>query len=571
MTDQTRTMTAGAALLSRMATLGVDYIFANSGTDFPPVIEGLSEAEADGIALPKTVTVPFESAAVGMAHGYTLATGRAQAVMVHTNVGLANAAMGAINAACDNIPMLLMSGRTPTLEQGRLGARTVPIGWGQEMLDQASLIREACKWDYELRFPEQIFDVMDRAHGITTSTPKGPVYVSLPREVLSETIPAQGSERRTQMTGVEIDAVTAQLTQVADLIANADHPVIFAQHGAGDQAAFEALSRLTQRWGIPVCQYWAVELALPTTHPMAADPDPRPLLDRADVILCLDALAPWSPAQAEPHEDAKVIQIGPRPLAERSGVRNFRCDLGVTSEVAPAILALEEALEPFWADHAEDATARSTALARSHAQQQEKRFGAAIAQRNAAALTKPWISLTLSRALADRDAAVFSELGCQLPSMQLTRHQSWFDGPHAGGLGWGFPAAMGFALARPDHTVVATMGDGSYMFANPVACHQIAEALGLSMIVLVLNNAEWGAVRQSVVDIYPDGHAARANSVPLTDLSPSPNFTQVAKASRAWARHVKDADGFEEALAEALDYIQARRGLAFIEVTIGKS
>tara|TARA_R110000850_G_scaffold168135_4_gene293196 strand:- start:559 stop:2274 length:1716 start_codon:yes stop_codon:yes gene_type:complete len=570
MKNQTRTMTAGAALLSRMATLGVDYIFANSGTDFPPIIEGLSEAEAEGIPLPKTVTVPFESAAVAMSHGYTLATGRPQAVMVHTNVGLANAAMGAINAACDNIPMLLMSGRTPTVERGRLGARTVPIGWGQEMLDQSSLIREACKWDYELRFPEQIFDVTDRAYGIATSTPKGPVYVSLPREVLSETIPAEGSDRRPQMSGVGIGAVAAQMAQVAELLAQAEHPMIFAQHGAGGQAAFEALSRLTQRWGIPVCQYWAVELALPTTHPMAADPDPRPLLERADVILCLDALAPWSPAQAEPREEAQVIQVGPRPLADRSGVRNFRCDLGVTSEVAPAIMALEEALEALWPDHAESVTARSDTLARTHAEQQDRRFGAAVAQRNAAALTKPWISHTLSQALADRDAAVFSELGCQLPSMLLTQHQSWFDGPHAGGLGWGFPAAMGFALAQPDRTVVATMGDGSYMFANPVACHQIAEALEISMIVLVLNNAEWGAVRQSVVDIYPDGHAARSNVVPLTDLSPSPNFMQVAMASRAWARRVKDADRFEEALAEALDHTQAQRGLAFIEVIIGK-
>ncbi|ASM74867.1 MULTISPECIES: thiamine pyrophosphate-requiring protein [Roseobacteraceae] len=571
MTDDTSTMTAGAALLSRMATLGVDYIFANSGTDFPPVIEGLSEAEAAGIALPETVTVPFESAAVAMAHGYTLATGRPQAVMVHTNVGLANAAMGAINAACDNIPMLLMSGRTPTVEKGRLGARTVPIGWGQEMLDQSSLIREACKWDYELRFPEQIFDVMDRAHGIATSTPKGPVYVSLPREVLSETIPAKGAARRPQMAGVQVQVVDTQMAQVAEVLANATHPVIFAQHGAGSAAAFDALSRLAARWGIPVCQYWAVELALPTTHPMAAGPDPRALLERADVVLCLDVLAPWSPNQVEPLDDALVIQIGPRPLQERSGVRNFRCDLGVTSEVAPAILALEAALDLLWDAQADRVTQRAKTCAKAHGQEQRKRFDAALATRDGAALTKSWISHALARSIAGVDAAVFSELGCQLPFMQLARHQSWFDGPHAGGLGWGFPAAMGFALAQPDKTVIATMGDGSYMFANPVACHQIAEALGLSLIVIVLNNAEWGAVRSSVVDIYPDGHAARANAVPLTDLSPSPDFVKVAEASRAWARHVSDADGFEAALAEAQAHVTAKRGLALIEVAIGKS
>ncbi|WP_413208397.1 thiamine pyrophosphate-requiring protein [Rhodospirillum sp. A1_3_36] len=563
-------MTSGAALLSRMATLGVDYIFANSGTDFPPVIEGLSEAKVKNIPLPHTVTVPFESAAVAMAHGYTLATGRAQAVMVHTNVGLANAAMGAINAACDNIPMFLMSGRTPTLESGRLGARTVPIGWGQEMLDQSSLIREACKWDYELRFPEQIFDVTDRAYGIAASTPKGPVYVSLPREVLSETIPAAGSTRRPQMTAATVEASVTQISRVAELLAEAEHPVIFAQHGAGSSDAFAALSRLTNDWGIPLCQYWAVELALPTTHPMAAGPNPAPLLEKADVVLCIDVLAPWSPAQIEPLEEAVVIQLGPRPLQERSGVRNFRCDLGVTTEIAPAILALEEAMAKLLPEHQARVAGRAKKIAKVNAAEQSRRFADAAGERDAAALTKRWVSLTLSDHLAERDAAIFSELGCQFPFLRLTRHQSWFDGPHAGGLGWGFPAAMGFALARPEKTVVATMGDGSYMFSNPVACHQVAEALGLSMIVLVLNNAEWGAVRQSVLDIYPEGHASKTNAVPLTDLSPSPDFTKVAEASRAWARRVSAADAFEEALTEALAHMDAKKGLALIEVTIGK-
>lgn len=570
MNDDNR-MTAGAALLSRFSALGVDYVFANSGTDFPPVIEGLSEAEAEGMALPRTVTVPFESAAIGMAHGYTLATGRPQAVMVHTNVGLANVAMGAINAACDNIPMLLFSGRTPTLEQGRLGARTVPIGWGQEMLDQAGLVREATKWDYELRFPEQVFDVTDRAHGIASSTPKGPVYVSLPSEVLCETVPAEGALRRPQMRPATLGPDPAAMDEIARLIAGANNPVIFAQHGAGSPEAFDALARLTEAWGIPVCQYWAVELALATTHPMATGPHPRPWLEKANVILCLDVLAPWSPALAEPPEDATVIQIGPRPLQDRSGVRNFRCDIAVTSEISPAILALESALSDLRDADGQKAADRAKAIAQINETDRTARFDAAHADEGAAALTKRWVSHELSMHLQNRDAAIFSELGCQLPSMKLETHQSWFDGPHSGGLGWGFPAAMGFALARPERAVVATMGDGSYMFANPVACHQIAEALGISMLVLVLNNAEWGAVRQSVLDIYPDGHAARANAVPLTDLSPSPDFVKIAEASRAFARHAKTVAEFRASLSLALDHVAARKGLALIEVAVAKS
>ena len=136
------------------------------------------------------MVVPHEHLAVSMAHGHYFATGEPAAVILHTNVGLANGAIGAINAATDHVPMILMSGRTPTMERDRFGARTVPIGWGQEMRDQTALVREACKWDYEIRFPEQIPELLDRAHAIATSTPKGPVYLSLPREVLCEPCPA---------------------------------------------------------------------------------------------------------------------------------------------------------------------------------------------------------------------------------------------------------------------------------------------------------------------------------------------------------------------------------------------
>ena len=156
-TDATGSITAGGALLARLKALGVDYIFANSGTDYPPIIEGLAEAAANDIDLPEALVMPHESAAMGMAHGYYLATGRPQAVMAHTNVGLANCAIGAINAAAESIPILMFSGRTPILEKGHPGARTVPIGWGQEMRDQTALVREACKWDYELRYPARAF------------------------------------------------------------------------------------------------------------------------------------------------------------------------------------------------------------------------------------------------------------------------------------------------------------------------------------------------------------------------------------------------------------------------------
>ena len=152
--NQARPTTGAEAVLLTLKAKGIDYLFANAGTDFPTIIEAFA-ARSHGTEVPVPVTIPHETAAVAMAHGYYLVSGQPQAVMVHVNVGLANAAMGVINAASDNIPMLVMSGRTPITEHGREGARTTPIQYGQEMFDQASIVRDATKYNYEMRYAEQ--------------------------------------------------------------------------------------------------------------------------------------------------------------------------------------------------------------------------------------------------------------------------------------------------------------------------------------------------------------------------------------------------------------------------------
>ncbi len=149
MTDQRR-QTGAEAMLGALADCGVRWLFANAGTDFPPVIEALAQLGEDA---PEPVTIPHETAAVAMAHGVWLVTGAAQAVMVHVNVGLANAAMGVINAASDDVPVIVMSGRTPITETGRVGSRVTPIQYGQEMYDQSSIVRDAVRFSYEMRYP----------------------------------------------------------------------------------------------------------------------------------------------------------------------------------------------------------------------------------------------------------------------------------------------------------------------------------------------------------------------------------------------------------------------------------
>ncbi|MEQ8393524.1 MAG: thiamine pyrophosphate-requiring protein [Thalassospira sp.] len=561
------TLTAGGAVLARMKAIGIDYIFANSGTDFPPIIEGLAEAAAKDIDLPHALIMPHENAAMGMAHGYYLATGKTQAVMAHTNVGLANCAIGAINAATEQVPVILMSGRTPVMEKGRLGARTVPIGWGQEMRDQAALVRESTKWEYELKFPEQVPDVVDRAYAIASSVPKGPVYVSLPREVLCEPCPSDDIDGPLRQQPVQVAPPQASVEAAADILANAKNPVIIAQRGTGTVKAFDRFAKLVDQWGIPVVQYWAIQLALGTDHAMSAGMDPAPWLKDADAVVVIDCLAPWSPEIHSLRDDCKVVQVGQNPLYSRFPGRNFAADLSLCGETGDVIMMLAEALDRRHGDHEAACSERRGKVAAITAEIRKKALAAADAG-SVDPMSKAYVSRCLSNAIANRPATVFSELGCPLEPLSLSSHSSWFQEPHSGGLGWSFPASMGYQLADKDKLVVATMGDGSYMFANPTACHQIAEALELPILILVLNNNEWGAVRQSVTGMYPDGYAAKTNEMPLTALKPSPDFTKVAEASRAWVAKAKRAEDLPGILRDAIKHIDTKRTHALVEVTI---
>jgi acetolactate synthase-1/2/3 large subunit len=180
---------AGEAFLRALADHGIDYFFANPGTDFPPIVVAFSRAKQSNAKVPTPLVIPHENLAVAMAHGAYAMSGRPQAVMLHVNVGTANAINNIINLNRDNIPLILAAGRTPITEKGKFGGRNRYIHWGQEMFDQGGMLREAVKWDYELRVPEQVTDVVSRAYEITMSSPRGPVYLSLPREPLAAPMP----------------------------------------------------------------------------------------------------------------------------------------------------------------------------------------------------------------------------------------------------------------------------------------------------------------------------------------------------------------------------------------------
>ncbi|MGI9416523.1 MAG: thiamine pyrophosphate-requiring protein [Geminicoccaceae bacterium] len=548
------------AYLCLLKSRGVDWLFANAGTDFAPIIEALTRGNEDGRAMPEAVAITHENVAVGMAHGYYQVTGRPQAVMFHVNVGTANALMGLINAARDNVPMLFTSGRTPITEGGRTGSRDLPIHWGQEMFDQAGMLREVVKWDYELRYGEQIEAVVDRALATAMSEPRGPVYLSLPREALAE--PCEGVAIR-ESTTMPAPAAGAPSDEAIDralaMIEEAERPLVIV--GRGSAATFEPLAHLADKMALPVVHFWASRLGMATDHPLHAGFEVAGWIEDADVLLTVDAMVPWIPDRHRLAPGCRTIQLGPDPYFGNLPMRSYPADLAIAADPGTALQALVERTSGEMGSAAKERRADLI-----------ERIGSARAARldqvqtgRTTPMSASWISRCLDQAKPE-DAIVVTELGVDVGAMTFGRPDSLLSHSLAGGLGWGVPAALGAKLAAPDRLVVAAVGDGSYMFANPTACHQVAEALDIPLLTIVFNNGVWNAVRKSTRAVYPDGHASRANRMPLSSLSPAPDYEKIVEASRGHGEWIEDPDALPDALTRAIAMVMHERRQVLLNV-----
>ncbi len=340
-TDSKTAMTA-ESYIARLGERGVDYVFANAGTDFAPIIEALSRSGR--AKAPRFMTVPHENVAMAMAHGYYRIAGKPAAVMVHVTVGTANAINGIINAARDNIPVLLAAGRTPLTEAGSIASRNRPIHWGQEAFDQGGMLREYVKWDYELRSGQPVEAVVDRALDIAMSEPRGPVYLTLPREVLSSAAVEPRRDTARPLGSIAPEPARAAIEQAASLIAAAEFPLIVTSSVGRTPGAVAALSALAEKFALPVVQAEPRDMNLPTGHPMHLGYDVGLLLPKADVVIVIDSVVPWMPRNHRPPKNAKVIHISADPLETRYPFREIEADLLVAGSSLAAMTMLRESL-----------------------------------------------------------------------------------------------------------------------------------------------------------------------------------------------------------------------------------
>lgn len=564
MTDpNTETGNVGHALMRLLAARGVDCFFANPGTDFPSIVEAYAKAGAGD--LPRPVLCAHETVAVGMAHGHAMISGRPQAVMVHVNVGAANALAGLFNAGREFVPMLFMMGRTPILEAGAPGARSLNIHWAQEMFDQASILREAAKWDYELRRPEQLETVIDRALSVARSDPQAPVALTLPREILAAPAAAGFSATPAQVAAAPAAPDADAIAEIAQALLRAQRPMIVTASAGRDVAVPGLLAELADRFAIRVVEFRPRYHSLANDHPMHGGFEVAPWLAETDALLVLECDVPWIPSLSAPRAEARIFHAGPDPLFQRYPIRSFRSELSVAAPAGPVLRALNATMRRLQPEPTAAVGARHADQSSRHRAMREAAIKAAEAVPSGHGMSMAYVSRCLARALPD-DAIVVNEYPLVRDVANFKRPATYFAASPVGGLGWGLPAALGAQLAAPGRIVVATLGDGSYIFANPVACHQVAAAEHLPVLTVICDNAGYGAVKRATHAMYPQGAAARQGHVPLSVFSPAPDYVRVVESCGGWGRRVEQAAELPAAIGDALRVVREDKRQALLSV-----
>lgn len=321
----TQPRNVGEALLLRLKQLGVDFFFANPGTEFVSVIRGFEELPKE--FLPEPVLVPHEFQAVCMAYGAYLSSGRPQAVMTHANVGAANAVIGLIAAARMNIPLIFIAGKTSCSERDSSGHRDKLIHWAQESKDQGAMYREYVKWEVEIRDESSIYDVLDRAYAIAMSEPRGPVAISINRDVLvSDRIAEVPEEIRILATRPLIPNADA-MSEFFKALAEAKRPLLITNRLGAETKAVPLLIKAVELHGFGVVTPEDFYLSFPTTHALHLGLKHGAALSEADLVVVLDTEVPWFPLENGPSRSATIVHVGPDPLAESIPLRSHRGDL----------------------------------------------------------------------------------------------------------------------------------------------------------------------------------------------------------------------------------------------------
>jgi acetolactate synthase I/II/III large subunit len=564
--------------LEGLVDLGVEYIFANLGTDHVSLIEELACWDAEGRKHPEVILCPHEVVAVHMAGGYALATGRAQAVFVHVDAGTANACMAIQNLFRYRLPVMLFAGRAPFTLRGELpGSRDTYVHFVQDPFDIASIVRPYVKWEYSLPSGVVVKEALSRAAAFAQSSPPGPVYMMLPRETLAEEwdtaqMPAYSTARYGGVTlgGIESERVDA----IARRLMAAAHPIAITAYLGRNADAVDALERLALACGIRVVEFNSIDLNISQDSPCFAGFDPQPLLERADLGLLLDTDVPFVPQYAGRAAEIDWIQIDVDPLKADFPMWGFATDIRVQADCATVlrqVLARVETLaDDGYRRHVAD---RITSWSET-SKAREARRAVVVAQGSSGSLDVGYVLSTLNEKLSQDDIVINEAIRNAPLVQQYVRRTkpSSYVGLAGGGLGFSGGMALGLRLAQPTRRVVQIIGDGGFHFSSPDSVFAVAQQYELPIFTVVLDNGGWQAVKAATQRVYPNGAAAQSDAFQSRLRSGRQgdrrHFAEIGRAFGAHAEHVRESGDLAAAIDRCLAAIDT--GIAavlHVEVT----
>ena len=551
------------AFLELIAAHGSDKAFVNPGTDTYPLQEAWARRKERGLEQPEAVLCTHEFTAVSAAHGYYLVTGRPQTVLVHVDAGTANAVGAITNAAGANAGLVLCAGSIPFTSGGETcGGRDNYIMWSQDPFDQAGMVRGYVKWHYELDRPENTAAVVARAFQVARNEPAGPVYLTLPRDVLMLPAPGVRMPDRRQTASASPPAPDPDaIEQAARLLLAAKRPLIIAGRNGKAPESIPELTGLAEAVGAAIVD--AYEYAsVPGSCALNFGPALETMLPNADAVLFVESRVPYVPAQATPAADAKLIHLERDPMHETQVVWDFPADLRITADCVSGLRALRAAVADVrTAAQAEDIAERRAIIAGRRTEWRSMVESRARARSSTFPIHPEWAVWCLKQVLPENaillEDVVTNRIWARTHLMREQPGTLFTSG--AACLGWSVNAAIGCKLGRPEATVVSLVGDGGFIFTNPVASLGTAERAGAPSLTVLLNNGGYLAAQAPIKDLFPGGAVERLDDAIVPRIQPRPDYARVAEACGALGITVSEPAEVQPALRKGLDAVEHGR------------
>jgi benzoylformate decarboxylase len=548
-------ITGRSAFLALLKDEGITHLFGNPGTTELPIMHALKEHPDLTY-----VMAMQESLVVAIADGFSRASGRLVACNVHVAPGLGNAMGSLYNAKFTGTPMILTAGQQ---EQGH--GLTEPV-----LYDPLVRIAEPLvKWAVEVTRLEDLPRIVRRAAKVAMTPPTGPVFISLPGDILnSEAGLELGHSTRIDTRVKPSDESLAALVQ---RILKAERPVIIVGDEIVKSDALNEAAEFAKTIGCPAWQqtapYGAHFLSespcfmgsLPRVQPQV-----REILAPHDLMIVLgsDPLRMSVYSEVDPlPAGLPIVQIG---LVDWDLAKNYPAEIALKADVRETLRALIPALK------AVGGTALETRARHGVAALASKNWTARRAmlvdqiasKKDSSPIDPDWLTLQVVEAMPQNAILVDEGLTSSryMSALRAHRDRYGYHGLASGGIGWGLPASVGVSIANPDRPVVCYSGDGSAMYS--IQALWTAAHHKLPLTVVIVNNGGYRIIKQRLLAFHKDDHF-----VGMDFVDPPVDFCGLAKALGLEAIRITKAEEVPSTLASAF----GRPGAKLIEVVVDGS